>query len=578
MATRLYVQSTTPALTPNRNAQWEEPTTGPTPLFRELAAAGNAQAYPFVAHSQAETGSSATNARDCHLLTLVSPPLAGPGTIPSGLFKAVFRAWESAAAANIMNQCVVYVIDSTGALRGSWYAGHSTTAVANEFPGNTSSSAAVRQFPTAGISLGSFAYQDGDRIVIEIGYRACNASTTNYTAGVHVGYDPGVADHTAGNTTVTTQLNPFVEFAQTLTFQASATPDPTANGSATTPSSSAEGAAGVAVAGSGTATTPAPTAGATAGVAVTAGATASTSAPSAGSTGAVALTAAGSASTPAPTADGDGGVDGGGEPGQPQGDEPTAEHITYYTPATSYAANTTYGRPLVIGSGDATTPAPTASGAGGVSVRATGSAAAPSPTANGTAKVAVAASGTASTSSPTASAAAVALVQAAGNATTPAPLADGSGFTAGHTPLERQREVWPEQRTDSRMAEDRSALVPAEVRSAALAFEDRSAFTRGEPMAPTIEWPDKTPAEVKDYELKWQLWLKPGAALANSSWTADAGITVLAHAFNADGTCTVWLSGGVAGEHYHLTNTVTDNAVPNARVGQARVRVAVRNL
>jgi hypothetical protein len=169
-------------------------------------------------------------------------------------------------------------------------------------------------------------------------------------------------------------------------------------------------------------------------------------------------------------------------------------------------------------------------------------------------------------------------VQAAGNATTPAPLADGSGFTAGHTPLERQREVWPEQRTDSRMAEDRSALVPAEVRSAALAFEDRSAFTRGEPMAPTIEWPDKTPAEVKDYELKWQLWLKPGAALANSSWTADAGITVLAHAFNADGTCTVWLSGGVAGEHYHLTNTVTDNAVPNARVGQARVRVAVRNL
>lgn len=66
----------------------------------------------------------------------------------------------------------------------------------------------------------------------------------------------------------------------------------------------------------------------------------------------------------------------------------------------------------------------------------------------------------------------------------------------------------------------------------------------------------KDPAAILDYEIDWSAWLANGEVITASSFTADAGLTIVSTA-NGDKAATVWLSGGVAGVKYRVGNTVT---------------------
>lgn len=66
----------------------------------------------------------------------------------------------------------------------------------------------------------------------------------------------------------------------------------------------------------------------------------------------------------------------------------------------------------------------------------------------------------------------------------------------------------------------------------------------------------KDPSAVLDYKIDWSEWLPTNDRIVNASFAvSDDAITVDDVIFDDD-TATVWLSGGVAGERYTVTNHV----------------------
>lgn len=66
----------------------------------------------------------------------------------------------------------------------------------------------------------------------------------------------------------------------------------------------------------------------------------------------------------------------------------------------------------------------------------------------------------------------------------------------------------------------------------------------------------KDPDATLDYKVDWSSWLGVGETISTSSFTVPAGLTKDSES-NDDTSATVWLSGGVAGERYRVTNTIT---------------------
>ncbi len=83
----------------------------------------------------------------------------------------------------------------------------------------------------------------------------------------------------------------------------------------------------------------------------------------------------------------------------------------------------------------------------------------------------------------------------------------------------------------------------------------------------------KDPAAVLDVGFDWSGWLTTAQApsLDASVWSADAGLT-LSGPQELDGVTSVLVSGGVAGQDYEVSNTVTSGVLVDVR----RVRVRVR--
>lgn len=65
----------------------------------------------------------------------------------------------------------------------------------------------------------------------------------------------------------------------------------------------------------------------------------------------------------------------------------------------------------------------------------------------------------------------------------------------------------------------------------------------------------KDPSAELDYSVDWVTWLA-GDTIANSSWTVSATSLVIITDVNTTTSATVWLSGGVAGKRYLVTNTI----------------------
>ena len=73
----------------------------------------------------------------------------------------------------------------------------------------------------------------------------------------------------------------------------------------------------------------------------------------------------------------------------------------------------------------------------------------------------------------------------------------------------------------------------------------------------------KDPDAVLDYSIDWSAWLPTGDTITASTYTVNSdaadAIVVDDTSFNTT-TTTVWLSGGVAGQTYTVTNHITTSA------------------
>lgn len=72
----------------------------------------------------------------------------------------------------------------------------------------------------------------------------------------------------------------------------------------------------------------------------------------------------------------------------------------------------------------------------------------------------------------------------------------------------------------------------------------------------------KDPNAVLDFGLNWKRdgdpWLADGEEIVTSEWIVPAGITMDSESHTAT-VAIIWLSGGVLGEIYTLTNRITTN-------------------
>lgn len=70
----------------------------------------------------------------------------------------------------------------------------------------------------------------------------------------------------------------------------------------------------------------------------------------------------------------------------------------------------------------------------------------------------------------------------------------------------------------------------------------------------------KDPNAVLDYTIDWTAWLPGSDTITNATWTVQstaAGAVVVEDVAVANHSSTVWLSGGVVGEKYTVTNHIT---------------------
>jgi len=84
--------------------------------------------------------------------------------------------------------------------------------------------------------------------------------------------------------------------------------------------------------------------------------------------------------------------------------------------------------------------------------------------------------------------------------------------------------------------------------------------------------PPKDPDDVLDYSRPWGKWLATGETITTSSWIVPTGITKGSDTYD-DTSATIWLSGGVAGGDYLITNRITTSA---GRTVDRTFRIQVR--
>lgn len=76
-----------------------------------------------------------------------------------------------------------------------------------------------------------------------------------------------------------------------------------------------------------------------------------------------------------------------------------------------------------------------------------------------------------------------------------------------------------------------------------------------------LQWPDKDPREVLDYECDWTRRLA-GDTISTSTWTIkdpDAVLVVNSQSHDATST-TIWLAAGTLGTTYELVNEIVTGA------------------
>lgn len=212
--TRLYFASGgTAAVTPSFDSAWDVTT--------------SASQRPLLLLSELGTGIDATDTTNAETSTSVinrlkrqhvsSSQVVTAHTI-TGTMSVVIGAAESNVAADDFLQVVAYVTDSTGStVRGRLYSGQVGSSVSST-AGDPNEEFATGSYLTRilTVTVTGVAASVGDRVVVEIGYRACNTVSTSYNATFRLNdraAATGDLSYTSGTNAVTAALRPWVEFS-----------------------------------------------------------------------------------------------------------------------------------------------------------------------------------------------------------------------------------------------------------------------------------------------------------------------------------------------------------------------------
>jgi len=218
MTTRFYLYpGLTPSITPAFDAGWEL-TTG---AVRRFIATSIDPGQLTTAESLAVAEVSATAPYDVLIAQFISGPISGTPTIGGGgaTLKGQIRASESNTLADFQAQLVCRVVSNDGTTFRGTILGFDTTAL-GATPPEFGTSLTNRKFPlTSPAATTGVVATDGDRLVVEVGYRSSNTSTTSRTGTIDVRQDS--ATDLAVDETTTAANNPWFEFSDTLTLKLS---------------------------------------------------------------------------------------------------------------------------------------------------------------------------------------------------------------------------------------------------------------------------------------------------------------------------------------------------------------------
>jgi hypothetical protein len=159
--------------------------------------------------SNAGSETSTTNNYDILLLKGVSPPISAAVTIDGNLDYGLSAA-ESAAGANSTTHIHVWVMAPDGSNRGTLI---TDNIFGNEWATGTGTDSGSGESPAA-IAMSSVSAQVGDRIVVEVGARNVNTSSSNFTMTMSYG-GMGLSDITDGGSAANAA---WVDFGEDISF------------------------------------------------------------------------------------------------------------------------------------------------------------------------------------------------------------------------------------------------------------------------------------------------------------------------------------------------------------------------
>jgi hypothetical protein len=204
MATRFYLHNDAAPYTPATiRGAWDASGSAVTKRL-------DASRRPTTVFTSVVASETSTNTEyDVLLYRGVSGPLKA-GTIGTGTVNLCVGVDTSAAAADMHWHVHIYVTQGdSDTPRGTLLANYREAAGTNEWP-STDQGWALN----AAQSLSSLAVSDGDRLVVELGYAARNASATSYAGEIH--YGSGTAGDLTVASTQYASYNGWVEFSETI--------------------------------------------------------------------------------------------------------------------------------------------------------------------------------------------------------------------------------------------------------------------------------------------------------------------------------------------------------------------------
>lgn len=208
MARRLYFSQTAPPITVAVDSSWETAESSRLSLTRVK------DGTAAVSYGRSSTNSSGS--ADVMLFQSISDPLAA--TTINGTVFAWARTYETNTAADYRSQILVKVVSNDGSTVRGILLAHDTGALSNEWAQGTSvADSRGRGFPrgaSSGVSVNPVNVQDGDRIVVEIGYRRHATVSAPYFGYIVVSSDG--ADIAVSESA--TSGDPWIEFSDDLVF------------------------------------------------------------------------------------------------------------------------------------------------------------------------------------------------------------------------------------------------------------------------------------------------------------------------------------------------------------------------